>query len=90
MSSATEGVVGGRVRRLRGRDEHPGYGPVGIAIYVYIFPVSVWTQGSLLAFGRSYGPGGLGVEVARAKGSAVYFGTRVRTFDPIRHEGSHF
>ena len=29
-------------------------------------------QGSLLAFGRSYGPGGLGVEVGRPRGSAVY------------------
>ena len=37
-----------------------------------VFPVSVRTQGSLLAFGRSYGPGGLGVEVGRSKGSVVY------------------
>ena len=37
-----------------------------------MFPVSVFTQGSLLALGRSYGPGGLGVEVGRSKGSVVY------------------
>ena len=38
----------------------------------FVGDFSVSTQGSLLAFGRSYGPGGLGVEVGAPRGSAVY------------------